>query len=123
MRKVAIVISVVLVVLCGGVGWFAYQAYDMGKQLVDASITQQQFDAQKEGTPEAEVRAALPAPLENVTDRDLYGDDPAKQGMPAGASCIYYGVKPLEDVGQEPMWRLCFVGGALAEKSRISLPE
>ncbi|MDQ0370030.1 hypothetical protein [Catenuloplanes indicus] len=123
MRKVAIVVSIVLVVLCGGVGWFAYQAYDLGKQLVDASITQQQFDAQQVGTPETEVRAALPAPLENLTDQDLYGDDPARQGMPAGASCIYYGVKPLTDAGRQPMWRLCFVGGALAEKSRITLPE
>ncbi|MDP9796123.1 hypothetical protein J2S43_004635 [Catenuloplanes nepalensis] len=123
MRKVAIVVGIVLVVLCGGVGWFAWQAYDLGRQLVDASITQQQFDAQKEGTAEADVRAALPAPLSGLQDTDLYGDDPAKQGMPAGASCVYYGVKPLQDAGEQPMWRLCFVGGTLAEKSRITLPE
>lgn len=123
MRKVGIVIAVVLVVLCGGVGFFAYRAYDLGKEIVEAGITQEQFDAQKEGAKEADVRSVLPEPLGNVTDKELYGDDPGRQGMPAGASCIYYTVKPLENAGENPMWRLCFVGGALAEKSRITLPE
>ncbi len=123
MRKVGIVIAVVLVVLCGGVGFFAYRAYDLGKEIVGAGITQEQFDAQKEGTAEADVRSVLPEPLGGMTDKDLYGEDPGKQGMPAGASCIYYTVKPLQNSGEQPMWRLCFVDGKLAEKSRLTLPE
>lgn len=123
MRKAGIIIAVVLVVLCGGVGFFAYRAYDIGKDIVEAGITQEQFDAQKQGATEQEVRAALPEPLGGVTDKDLYGDDPGKQGMPAGASCVYYTVKPLGEGAEQPMWRFCFVDGKLAEKSRLTLPE
>ncbi|TCB98390.1 hypothetical protein E0H26_08370 [Micromonospora zingiberis] len=122
MRKAGIIIAVVLVVLCGGLGWAAYQAFALGKELVEAGVTREQFDAQQDGTREADVRAALPEPLTGIKDKDLYGDDPGRRGMPAGASCIYYTIKPIEDSGPD-LWRFCFVNGVLAEKSAITIPE
>lgn len=122
MRKVGIIIAAVLVVLCGGLGWTAYQAFALVKEVIEAGVTREQFDAQQIGTPEADVRAALPEPLTGITDKDLYGDDPDKGGMPAGASCSYYTIEPIETEGPE-LWRFCFVDGALAEKSAITIPE
>ncbi|MDR7274241.1 hypothetical protein [Catenuloplanes atrovinosus] len=122
-KKIGIAVAIVLVVLCAGVGWLGWNGYNIGRQIVEAGVTQEQFDAQKEGTPESQVRAALPEPLRDVKDEDLYGDDPGKQGMPAGASCVYYTVKPLSEGAEQPMWRFCFVDGALAEKSRITVAE
>jgi hypothetical protein len=121
MRKLGIVIGIVLVVMCGGLGWTAYQTFALGKEIVEAGVTQQQFDAQKVGTPEKDVRDALPAPLTDMRDKDIYGDDSGKKGMPAGASCIYYTIKPLSDTGPD-LWRFCFVGGSLAEKNSLVIP-
>ncbi|WP_433531347.1 hypothetical protein ACQPYA_04345 [Micromonospora sp. CA-263727] len=122
MRKFGIVIAVLLVVLCGGLGWTAYQAFALGKEVLRAGITQEQFDAQQEGTPETGVRAALPEPLTGMNDKDLYPGDPGKKGMPANASCIYYTIKPIEESGPD-LWRFCFVNGTLVEKSAITIPE
>jgi hypothetical protein len=122
MRKVAIIVTAVLVVLCGGLGWTVYQAVALGKEIIEAGVTRELFDAQQIGTPEADVRAALPTPLTGITDKDLYGNDPDKLGMPAGASCSYYTIEPFDTEGPE-LWRFCFVDGALAEKSAITIPE
>ncbi|GAA3725194.1 hypothetical protein GCM10022225_02630 [Plantactinospora mayteni] len=122
MRKVGIVVAVLVVVLCGGLGWAGYQTFALGKEILGAGVTREQFDAQKEGTPEADVRAALPEPLSSMNDKDLYRGDPGRHGMPADASCIYYTIKPIEDSGPD-LWRFCFVNGALAEKSAITIPE
>ncbi|WP_158603502.1 hypothetical protein [Micromonospora radicis] len=122
MRKTGIIITIVLVVLCGGLGWTVYQMYDLGRELLGAGVTRDQFDAQQEGTAEAAVRAALPDPLTDISDKDLYRNDPGRQGMPAGASCVYYTIKPIEADGPD-LWRLCFVDGKLAEKSAITIPQ
>ncbi|WFE28855.1 hypothetical protein O7623_06610 [Solwaraspora sp. WMMD791] len=122
MRKVAIVVAVVVVVLCGGLGWIAYQAVDLGREIIEAGVSRDEFAVQRVGTPEAEVRAALPEPLSDIKDHELYGDDPDKLGMPAGASCVYYTITPFEAEGPD-LWRFCFVDGALAEKSAITIPQ
>lgn len=122
MRKVLIVVAIVLTVLCGGVGWTVYQWIDLGRELSQASITRAQFDAQRTGTPRAQVLATLPAPLTDITDEELYGGDPGRNGAPSGASCVYYGIDPVTVDGPD-LWRLCFVDGALAEKSAVTIPE
>ncbi|SDT42213.1 hypothetical protein [Actinoplanes derwentensis] len=121
MRKAGIVIAIVLTVICGGLGWTVYQWIGLGKELAEASITREQFDAQKEGTARSQVLAALPTPLGDVTDQELYPGDPGRQGAPAGASCVYYGISPLTGEGPD-LWRFCFVDGALAEKSAVAIP-
>ena len=125
MRKVLLIILAVVLVLCGGGGYVAYRVFDTGRDFLEATITQQQFDAQAAvGAAETSVRAALPAPLKDMTDADIYGEnDAAQQGRPAGASCVYYGVKPLESTGDDdmPMFRFCFQGGKLIEKKKILL--
>ncbi|GLY05074.1 hypothetical protein [Actinoplanes sp. NBRC 101535] len=122
MRKVAIIVTAVLVVLCGGLGWTGYQWFNLGRELVDAGVTQEQFDAQKVGADEKTVRDALPEPLSDIAEKDLYGDDQGRNGAPAGSSCVYYTFAPLEDAGPD-LWRFCFADGKLAEKSGQSIPE
>jgi hypothetical protein len=122
MRNVVIVIAIVLVVMCGGLGWAAYQLLDTGLELSKASITREQFDAQREGTAQATVLAALPAPLTGIEDKDLYPGDAGRKGAPAGASCVYYGISPITGEGPE-LWRFCFVDGKLAEKSAVTIPD
>jgi hypothetical protein len=120
MRKVLLIIAGVIVVVCGVGGWFGYRVLHLGRELAEASITQQQFDAQRLGGAETTVRDALPVPLKNVEDKYLYAkNDPTAQGRPTGASCIYYAVKPLADGKDRPMFRFCFTGGKLAEKKQI----
>ncbi|BEL06106.1 hypothetical protein Q0Z83_042970 [Actinoplanes sichuanensis] len=115
MRKALIVIAVVLVVLCGGLGWTAYQWIDAGLDLSKASITRAQFDAQKEGTAQSQVLAALPEPLNDIDENDL------RTGAPAGAACVFYGISPITGEGPD-LWRFCFVDGELAEKSAVTIP-
>lgn len=120
MRKALLIIVGVVVVVCGVGGFIGYRVWHIGREVIEASITQQQFDAQRVGGAEPAVRDALPVPLKNVKDQDLYGkNDPTAQGRPAGASCIYYAVKPLTDGKDRPMFRFCFTGGKLAEKKQI----
>jgi hypothetical protein len=120
MRKVLLIIAGVVVVVCGIGGWFGYRAVHLGREIAESSITRQQFDAQPLGGAETTVRDALPVPLKNVDDRDLYGkSDPTAQGRPAGASCVYYAVKPLTEGKGRPMFRFCFAEGKLAEKKQI----
>lgn len=120
MRKVLLIIVGVVVVVCGVGGWFAYRAVRLGRDLAKSSISQQQFDGQRLGSAETTVRDALPAPLGNVDERDIYGkNDPGRQGRPAGASCVYYAVKPLTGGKDGPLFRFCFAGGKLAEKKQI----
>ncbi|MCA2212296.1 hypothetical protein [Jidongwangia harbinensis] len=123
MRKVLLIILAVVLVLCGVGGYYGYRVFDIGRDFLAATITQQQFDAQAVGTAETSVRAALPAPLE-MTEADIYdGNDAARQGRPDGASCMYYGVKPLDSAreGELPVFRFCFQGGKLTEKKKIIL--
>jgi hypothetical protein len=120
MRKLGIVIAAGLTVVCGGISWTGYQTFSMGKELIDAGITRRQFDAQKIGAPETKVRAALPKPLRDLPDEEVYGTDPGRQGMPAGASCILFTPKPIED--DPDLWRFCFVDGALADKRALTTP-
>jgi hypothetical protein len=120
-RKVVIVIAIVLTVLCGGLGWTVYQWIDLGADLSRSSITREQFDAQREGTAQAQVLAALPEPLTDIADADLYAGDPGRKGAPAGASCVYYGISPMTADGPE-LWRFCFADGKLAEKSAVTIP-
>lgn len=120
MRKVLLIIVGVVVVICGAGGFFGYRAIHLGREIAESSITQQQFDAQRLGGAETTVRDALPVPLKNVDEKDIYGkDDPTKQGRPAGASCIYYGFKPITKAKDRPMFRFCFADGKLAEKKQI----
>ncbi|MEV4278835.1 hypothetical protein [Actinoplanes xinjiangensis] len=120
MRKIIIVVAIVLTVMCGGLGWVAYQWIGLGVELNRSSLTREQFDAQKEGTAQSRVLAALPAPLTDITDKDLYPGDPGRKGAPAGASCVYYGISPVTEDGPE-LWRFCFVDGKLAEKSAVTI--
>ncbi|MFI7079380.1 hypothetical protein ACIBO1_18970 [Micromonospora sp. NPDC049903] len=122
MRKVGLIIAAVIVVLCGGIGWTVYQAIALGKEVLGAGVTREQFDAQQVGTAESDVRAALPEPLSGMRDKDLYPDDPGRQGIPVDASCAYFTVAPLGDPGPE-LWRFCFVDGVLKEKRGITIPE
>ncbi|BCJ59177.1 hypothetical protein [Micromonospora endophytica] len=122
MKKVGIGIAVVLAVLCSGLGFSAYQLFATGKEMIKAGITRQQFDAQQVGAPETQVRAALPDPLTDLPDKDLYAGDPGKKGMPEGASCIYYSLALSEENGPD-LWRFCFVNGTLAEKTSLTIPE
>ncbi|GLY97529.1 hypothetical protein [Actinoplanes sp. NBRC 103695] len=120
MRKVLPIVLGVGVVLCGAGGWFAYRAYDLGTDIAESSITQAEFDTQQLGGAETTVRDALPVPLKDIDERDLYGtNDPTEQGKPAGASCVYYMVKPLTEGKGRPMFRFCFAGGKLTEKKQI----
>jgi hypothetical protein len=122
MRKVLLIIAGVVVVVCGVGGFFAYRLLHIGREIAESSITRQQFDAQHLGGAETTVRDALPVPLDNVGDQYLYGkNDPTAQGRPAGASCIYYTVKPLSEGKDRPMFRFCFTGGKLAEKKQIRI--
>jgi hypothetical protein len=124
MRKVLLIILAVLLVLCGVGGYYGYRVFDTGRDFLEATITQQQFDAQAVGASETSVRAALPAPLEKITEDDIYADnEAARQGRPDGASCMYYGVKPLDsaDDGVLPVFRFCFQDGKLTEKKKILL--
>jgi hypothetical protein len=124
MRKVLLILLAVVLVLCGAGGYLGYRVFDTGRDFFEATITQQQFDAQAVGAAETSVRAALPAPLTDLSDADIYGEnDAAQQGRPAGASCMYYGVKPLDSAGDGdlPMFRFCFQGGRLTEKKKIFL--
>jgi hypothetical protein len=120
MRKGIVIGAGVLVVLCGAGGWMVYSAVDVGKQINESSVTRAEFDAQKVGAEEVTVRDALPKPMES-DDKTLYGDDPTKQGMPAGSSCVYYAVEPLSEGGEKPMFRFCFADGKLAEKKQIKV--
>ncbi|MBL7253005.1 hypothetical protein [Paractinoplanes lichenicola] len=122
MKKAFIVIAVILVVFCGGVGWFVYQAFGLGKELVNAAVTQEQFDAQKVGAAEATVRAALPDPLTDLKDEDLYPGDPTRNGLPADAKCAYHPIKPIQGEGDE-LFRFCFAGGKLVKKNPLTIPE
>jgi len=120
MRKVLLIIAGVVVVVCGVGGFFGYRAVKLGREIAKSSITQQQFDAQRVGGDETAVRDALPTPMKDVDERDLYAkNDPADQGRPSGASCIYYAIKPLSKGKDRPMFRFCFTDGKLAEKKRI----
>lgn len=120
MRKVLLIVLGVAVVGCGAGGFFIYRAVDVGSQISKSSVTQAQFDAQQLGAAETAVRDALPVPLKDVNEEDIYGkNDPTAQGKPAGSSCVYYGVKPLTEGGDRPMFRFCFAGGKLTEKKRI----
>lgn len=122
MRKVLLIIVGVVVVVCGFGGWFGYRAVHLGREIARSSITQQQFDAQRVGSAESTVRGALPGPLKNVDEQDIYGkDDASEQGRPAGASCVYYAIKPLTKSADGPMFRFCFAGGKLAEKKQIQV--
>ncbi|WP_433789103.1 hypothetical protein [Actinoplanes sp. CA-252034] len=121
MRKAGIIIAIVLTILCGGVGVTVYRWIDLGRDLAEASITRAQFDAQREGTPQTQVMAALPEPLGDVTDEELYAGDPGRNDMPAGASCVYYGIEPITGTGPD-LWRLCFVDGTLADKRAVTIP-
>ncbi|GAA1610468.1 hypothetical protein [Actinoplanes couchii] len=121
MRKAGIVVAIVLAVLCGGLGWTVYQWVDLGKELTESSITRDVFDAQKEGAAQATVTAALPEPLSDISEKELYADDPTRKGMPAGASCVYYGISPIGSEGAD-LFRFCFVDGKLAEKSGVTIP-
>ncbi|BCJ55378.1 hypothetical protein Asp14428_68530 [Actinoplanes sp. NBRC 14428] len=122
MRKALIVVAVVLAVVCGGLGLIVYRAVDLGRELVKTGVTQQQFDAQKVGAPEAAVRAALPEPLTDLSDEELYPGDPGRGGLPAGATCIYHTIKPFPADGAE-LWRFCFADGKLVKKSPLTIPE
>lgn len=116
MRKVGIVIAVVLTVLCGGLGWTAYQWFDLARDLSESSITKEIFDAQKQGALQADVMKALPEPLTDIDEKDL-----GREGAPAGASCVYYGIDPMTGEGPD-LWRFCFTDGKLAEKSAVTIP-
>jgi hypothetical protein len=121
MRTLVIIIAVVMLVLCGGFGWIAYQWIDTGLELKRTGITREQFDEQKEGTAQGQVLAALPQPLSDIEDEELYPGDPGRNGAPAGATCVYYTVSPITGEGPE-LWRFCFVDGVLAEKSAVTIP-
>jgi hypothetical protein len=122
MKKVLLIIAGVVLVACVVGGFFGYRAYQTFGELKESSITQQEFDAQSVGGAETAVRDALPKPLKNTDDQDIYGkDDPGKQGKPDGSSCIYYAVKPIADSGDRPMFRFCFAGGKLVEKKQIRI--
>jgi hypothetical protein len=121
MRKVLLIVVGVVVVLCGVGGWFGYRAVHLGREIARSSITQQQFDAQRVGNAETAVRDALPAPLKNVDEKDIYGRDSSEQGRPAGADCVYYAIKPLTKSKDGPMFRFCFAAGKLAEKKQIQV--
>ncbi|MDY7084948.1 MAG: hypothetical protein SYR96_07570 [Actinomycetota bacterium] len=123
MRKGLIVIAVLGFVLCGGLGFGVWRVIDLGREIIATGVTKQEFDAQQKGTPEADVRAALPEPLSDISDKDLYGGEPAKFGVPAGASCIYHTIKPLPDPEGPELYRFCFVDGKLAEKNAVTIPE
>lgn len=116
MRKVGIVLAIVLTVLCGGLGWTAYQWFDTFKELGEAGITQSVFDAQKEGAAQADVMKALPEPLTDIDEKDL-----GSEGVPAGASCVYYTIDPMTGEGPD-LFRFCFTDGKLAEKSAVTIP-
>ncbi|HWS38790.1 MAG TPA: hypothetical protein VN408_39385 [Actinoplanes sp.] len=116
MRKVGIVIAVVLTVICGGLGWTAYQWFDTFKELDEAAITQTVFDAQKEGTAQADVLKALPEPLTDIDEKEL-----GRDGVPTGASCVYYTIDPMTGEGPD-LFRFCFADGKLAEKSAVTIP-
>lgn len=121
MRKVLLVIAGVVVLVCGVGGWFVYRVVDTGREISDASITQQQFDAQRVGEEEVTVRDALPTPLKD-DEKTIYGDaDPTQQGKPAGATCAYYAVKPITEGKNRPLFRFCFGGGKLTEKKQIRI--
>ena len=118
MGKAGIIMTVVAVVLvsCLGLGAFAF--YKLGKDMLESRVTREQFDAQQIGTPEAQVRAALPKPLNSL--EGLAGDNPSEVGIPAGASCSYYTVHSGEPGGPDA-WRFCFVDGVLVAKSAIRM--
>ncbi|MEU8609712.1 hypothetical protein AB0C29_17090 [Actinoplanes sp. NPDC048791] len=120
MRKVLLIIAGVVVLVCGVGGWFGYQALDAGRKISRSSITQQQFDAQQVGAGETAVRDALPTALED-DEETIYGDDPTRQGKPAGATCAYYALKPLTESKNRPLFRFCFAGGKLTEKKQIRI--
>ncbi|MCO8273788.1 hypothetical protein M1L60_24630 [Actinoplanes sp. TRM 88003] len=122
MRKGLVITAVIGFVLCGGLGVVVWQLVDLGKEIVASGVTREQFDAQKKGAAEADVRAALPPPLTDINEKDLYRNEPAKYGVPAGASCNYHTIKPIPDAGPE-LYRFCFVNGALAEKNTVTIPE
>jgi hypothetical protein len=122
MRKILLIVVGVAVVVCGVGGFFVYRAASIGREISRSSITQAQFDAQRLGVAETTARDALPVPLENSKEKDIYGtNDPTKQGKPDGSACIYYAVKPLTKGGDRPMFRFCFAGGKLTEKKRIKV--
>jgi hypothetical protein len=120
MRKVLLIIAGVVVVVCGVGGWFVYQAVDTGREISRASITQQQFDAQRVGSDETTVRDALPTALPD-DEKTIYGSDPTRQGRPEGATCAYYAVKPITEGKDRPLFRFCFTGGQLTEKKQIRI--
>lgn len=119
MRKVILIVVAVAVVVCGVGGWFGFQAFRVGSALNESSLTQAEIDAQQVGGDESAVRQALPEPLQDVDEGDIYGDDATQQGKPAGAECVYYGVKPLSEAGDNPFVRFCFADGKLTEKKRL----
>lgn len=118
MSKAGIVITAVAVVLVATFGLGARAIFKLGMEAVQSRVTREQFDAQQIGTPEAQVRAALPRPLKGLDD--LAGDNPGEIGIPADASCAYYTVGSGEPGGPDA-WRFCFVDGALVEKSAIRM--
>jgi hypothetical protein len=93
---------------------------DRQREISRSSITQQQFDALRVGTDETMVRDTLPTPLKDDEDT-IYGDDPTRQGKPAGATCAYYALKPLTESKNRPLFRFCFAGGELTEKKQIRI--
>lgn len=124
MRKVLLIIGVLAVLACGVGGFIAYRALDLGKEINASSITQEQFDAQRLKGAESAVRGALPKPLSDIDEKDIYGkNDPTSQGRPPGASCSYYTAKPITDGADVPLFRFCFAGGKLVEKKRVTIVD
>ena len=94
--------------------FLAYQGYRAVQEVQESSITQNDFQAQKVGTEESEIRSALPEPL---PDGDSVGTEPA------GSTCIYYLRSPLLSDDGKPMFRFCFQDGELIEKKGLTGAE
>jgi hypothetical protein len=118
-RRVLTVFAVVMLLSCGFGGFYGLRTM----RLMRSRLSTQQFAAAQVGQSESSLRAALPDSIDAdfLTDADIYGKDPGKQGMPAGASCVYYWTEVpqlVPNVGT--LYRLCFSGGALVDKKVIT---
>ncbi|WP_249998591.1 hypothetical protein [Actinoplanes sp. M2I2] len=117
-KAVLAVTGIAALLVCGGGGAIIYQTVDAGKDYLGSAVTPEQFEAQRIGQPEDEVRRALPKPLD-VEEKDLYGTDTTREGRPADAACSYHPVSSLSEAEGGPMYRFCFTGGELTEKKKI----
>jgi hypothetical protein len=108
-----VILGVVAVALVAAGGYFLYDKYK------EVTVTEATFDGLQQGSPEAQVKDALPAEAE-VPAKDVYKDPQTELVVPAGEKCVHYLARGQAEANQGvKVYRLCFKDGKLANKKTV----